>query len=48
MFPLTMLGGFPFLHTLSSIVICRLFCDGRSDWHIVIPRGSFDLNFSSA
>ena len=30
-------GGFLFLHTLTSICFCRLFNDGRSDWCEVPP-----------
>ena len=39
-------GGFIFLHTLSSIIICRHFDNGHSDWCEVIPHCSFDLHFS--
>ena len=38
-------GGFPFLHTLSSI-ICRYFNDGHSDQCEVGPHCSFDWHFS--
>ena len=37
--------GFPLLHTLSSIVVCRFFDDGHSDWCEVISSCSFDLHF---
>ena len=37
--PTNNVGGFPFLHTLSSI-ICRLFGDGHSDEDEVIPHCS--------
>ena len=41
-------GGFPFLHTLSSIIICRPFNDSHSDWCEVIPHCSFDFHFSNS
>ena len=31
-------GRLPFLHTLSSIIVCRLFDDGHSDLCEVIPH----------
>ena len=37
---------FPFLHTLSAFIVCRLFDDGHSDWCEVISYCSFDLHFS--
>jgi len=37
---------FPFLHTLTSITICRLFGDDRSDLWEVNLTGGFDLHFS--
>ena len=40
-------GGFPFLHTPSSICICRLFNDGHSDWGKEVPHCSFDWRFSN-
>ena len=40
-------GGFPFLHTLSSIFICRLLDEDHSDQCEVIPHCSFDLYFSN-
>jgi len=40
-------GRFPFLHTFSSIVICRLFNDGHSDQCEVVPHCSFDFHFSN-
>ena len=44
--PTNTVGGFPFLHTLSSI--CYLWTyDGHSDWCEVVPHGSFDLHFSN-
>ena len=39
--------GLPFLHTLSSIIVCRLFDDGHSDQHEMIPHCGFDLRFSN-
>ena len=38
---------FPFLHTLSSIYICRIFDDGHSDQCEVISHCGFDLHFSN-
>ena len=40
-------GGFPFLHALSRVVVCRLFNEGRSDWCEVAPHCSFDLHVSN-
>ena len=40
-------GGFPVLHTLSSIIVCRFCNDGHSDCCEVIPHCSFDLHFSN-
>ena len=37
---------FPFLRTLSSIIVCRLFDDGHSDWREMVPHSGFDLHFS--
>ena len=45
--PTNSVGGFHFLHTLSSILICRLFNDGHFDRCEVILRYSFDLHFSN-
>ena len=39
-------GGFPFLHTLSSLYICRVFDDGHSDQCEVISHCSFNKLFS--
>ena len=39
-------GGFPFLHTFSSIYFYRLFNDGHSDWCEVIPHCGLGLHFS--
>ena len=39
--------GFPFLHTLSSIIVCRLFDGGYSDRCGGVPHCSFDLYFSN-
>ena len=41
-------GGFPFLHTLSSTFFCRFFDDGHSDWCEVMPRCSFNMHFSNS
>ena len=38
--------GFPFLHTLSSIIVCRLFDSSHSDQHEMVPHCGFDLHFS--
>ena len=45
--PTNSAGGFPFLHTLSSICYCGLINDGHSDWCEPVPNGSFDLHFSN-
>ena len=45
--PTNSVGGFHFLHTLSSIYCCRIFDDGHSYWCEVISHYSFDLHFSS-
>ena len=45
--PSNSVGGFPFLHTSPQFITCRLFNDGHSDWHEVIPHCSFDLHFSN-
>ena len=39
--------AFSFLHTLSSIYVCRLFDDGHSDRYEVISHCGFDLHFSN-
>ena len=39
--------GFPFLHILSSVIVCRIFDDGHSDWCEVISHCSFNLYFSN-
>ena len=39
--------GFPFLHTLSSIFVCRFFDDDYSDLCEVTLHCSFDLHFSN-
>ena len=44
--PTDSVGGFPFLHTLSSIY-CRCFDDGHTDPCEVIVHCSFDLYFSN-
>ena len=38
--------GFPFLHTLSLIIVCRLFDSSHSDQHEMVPHCGFDLHFS--
>ena len=43
--PTNSVEGFPFLHTISSIFICRLFNDDYSDQYEVILHCSFDLHF---
>ena len=40
-------GGFPFLHTLSSIYCLLIFWNSHSDQCEVIPHCSFDFNFST-
>ena len=44
--PINSVGGFPSLHTLSSIY-CGFFDDSHFDWCEVIPHCSFDLHFST-
>ena len=39
--------AFPFLYTLFSIYVCRLFDEGHSDQCEVISHCSFDLRFSN-
>ena len=39
--------GFPFLHTPSAFIVCRLFDGVHSDWHEMIPVCGFDLHFSN-
>ena len=43
--PTNSTGGFPLLHTLSSIIVWRYFDVGHSDQCEVIPHCSFDLYF---
>ena len=38
----------PFLHTLSSIIVCRLFDEGHSDRYEVISHCGFDLHFCNS
>ena len=45
--PTNSVGGFPFLPTFSSTIVCRFFDDGRSDLCEVIYHCSFDLHFSN-
>ena len=44
--PTYSVGVFPFLHILSSFVICKLFDGDHYDWYDMIPHCSFDLHFS--
>ena len=37
---------FPFLHTLSCIIVCRLFEGSHSDQHEMVPHCGFGLHFS--
>ena len=39
-------GGFPCLHTLSALIVCRVFGNSHSSWRDVIPR-SLELHFSN-
>ena len=45
--PTNSLWQFPFLHTLSNFIVCRLFDNGYSDWCKMIPHCGFDLQFSN-
>ena len=45
--PTNSVGGFHFLHTLSSIYYLQIFGDGHSDQCEVILHCSFDLHFSN-
>ena len=38
--------GFPFLHTLSAFIVCRLLDSSHSDPHEMVPHCGFDLHFS--
>ena len=38
--------AFPFLTPSPTVLVCRLFDDGHSDWCEVISHCSFDLHFS--
>ena len=44
--PTNSVRGFPFLHTFSSIITCRLLDSSHSDWHEMVPYCGFDLHFS--
>ena len=35
------------LHTLSALIVCRVFDNGHSSWCDVIPRCSLELHFSN-
>ena len=45
--PTNNVGGFPFLHTLSSICYLLIFNGDHSDWCEVVPCCSFDLKSES-
>ena len=45
--PTNSVRGFPFLHTLSSIIACRLLDSSHSDWRETVPCCGFDLHFSN-
>ena len=40
--------GFPFLHTLSAFITCRLLDLSHSDWCEMVPHSGFDLHFSDS
>ena len=44
--PINSVGGFSFLTSSASFVLCRLCDDGHSDWCEVRPHCGFDLHFS--
>ena len=46
--PTSCARGFPFIQSLSIVIICRFFGNGHSDWCEVIPHYSFDLHFSNS
>ena len=43
--PTNNVRGFPFLHTLSSLGVCRLFDGSHSDWCEMVPHYGFDLHY---
>ena len=45
--PTSSARAFPFLHTPSAFIVCRLFDEGHSDWCEVTSHCSFDLHFSN-
>ena len=45
--PINSVGGFPFLHTLSSIYYCRCFDNSHSEQYELIPHCGFDLHLST-
>ena len=45
--PTNSVRGFPFLHTLSSIIVCRFLESSHSDWSEMVPHCGFDLHFSN-
>ena len=40
----TRVGGFPFLHNLSALIVCRLLHKGHSEWGEMVPHCNFDLD----
>ena len=44
--PTNSVRGFPFLHTLSVFIVCRLFDSSHSVWCEMVPHCGFDLHFS--
>ena len=38
--------GFPFIHTLSTFIACRLLDSSHPDWRVMVPHCGFDLHFS--
>ena len=44
--PTNSVRGFPFLHTLSKFIVCRLLDRSHSDWCEMVPQSGFDLHFS--
>ena len=43
--PTNSVKGFPFLHSLSTFISCRLLDSSYSDWCVMLPRWGFDLHF---
>ena len=44
--PTNSVRGFPFLHTLSTFIACRLLDLSHSDWCEMVPHCGFNLHFS--